>query len=196
MKKSMLAVAVLALCAVSTARAQGFGILGGVAFGSVPTSSGVLPGNMGTLSANNGFAVGVAAETGGFLGFGINGLYAQRGFTSSNAGFSQKFNYIDVPVYLKISIVNPAITPFAFVGPQASFELKCDAGGGGQDCPSGRPKVTYAGVIGAGLKFGMLAGISVQGRYVYGLTDLNLTTVGNANSYQTRSFMLLAGIGF
>lgn len=193
MKKSLIAAAFLALCAVSAARAQGLGVIGGLSYGSVPNNNGAYPG---TLSEHNGFAVGLGAETGGVLGFGINGLYAQRGFTSTVAGGSRQLSYIDVPVYFKISIKNPVIVPFAFVGPQASFELNCDAGGGGTSCPSGRPKTTYAGVIGAGVKLPMLAGISVQGRYVYGLTDLNLTTVGNANSYQTRSFMLLAGIGF
>ena len=80
--------------------------------------------------------------------------------------------------------------PFAFAGPQASFELGCEGG----DCPSGRAKVTYAGVIGAGVKLGSM--FSVQGRYVYGLTNLNYGTVNNTNNYQARSFMLLAGIGF
>ena len=39
-------------------------------------------------------------------------------------------------------------------------------------------------------------GLSVEGRYVYGLTDLNLNTVSTSESYQTRSFLLLAGISF
>jgi hypothetical protein len=99
-----------------------------------------------------------------------------------------------VPIYLKVALPNPMITPFAFVGPQGSFEMKCDGGGG--SCPSGHPKTTFSGVIGAGLKFGVLGGLSVQGRYVYGLTNLNLSTVSNAGNYQPRSFMILAGIGF
>ena len=192
MKRSLLVVAFASLCSIPVAAgAQGFGVIGGLTYGSVPNNNGVLPG---TLKANNGFAIGLAAETGGVIGFGINGLYAQRGFTSSTSGYSQKLSYIDVPVYLRLAIPNPAVTPFAFVGPQGSFEMNCDGGGGA--CPSGRPKTTFAGVIGAGLRFGVLGGLSLQGRYVYGLTNLNYGTVSNSSNYQARSFMLLAGIGF
>jgi hypothetical protein len=187
MKRSLIVIAFASLCSLpAAANAQSFGILGGLSWGNVPPS-GVSPGE---LKANSGFAVGLVAESGGVVGFGINGLYAQRGFTSSLTGSSSKLNYIDVPVYLRLSIPNDMITPFAFVGPQASFELGCEGG----NCPSGRPKVTYAGVIGAGVKFGHI--VSVQGRYVYGLTNLNYGTVSNTNNYQPRSFMLLAGVGF
>jgi hypothetical protein len=187
MKRSLIVIAFASLCSLpAAANAQGFGILGGLSWGNVPPN-GVSPGE---LKANSGFAVGLAAESGGVVGFGINGLYAQRGFTSSLTGSSSKLNYVDVPVYLRLSIPNDMITPFAFVGPQASFELGCEGG----NCPSGRPKVTYAGVIGAGVKLGHI--VSVQGRYVYGLTNLNYGTVSNTNNYQPRSFMLLAGVGF
>lgn len=190
MKRSTLVIAVAALCSLPVvASAQGLGLIGGLSWGSTPDQNGALPG---TLKANSGFAVGLALESGGVLGFGVNALYSQRGFTSTAVGSSEKLSYIDVPLYLKFSIPNPVITPFAFAGPQASFELNCDGG----YCPSGRPKQTYAGVIGAGVKLGMLGGLSVQGRYAYGITDLNSGTVLNSSSYKARSFMLLAGIGF
>ena len=134
------------------------------------------------------FAAGLGLWTGGSLGFGVEGLYAQRGITA------RKLDYIDVPGYVRLEITNPAISPFAYAGPQASFELKCDADAG--TCPSGRPKTTYAGVIGAGLRFGSSRGFSIEGRYIYGLTDLKLNTVTTSDSYKTRSFLLLAGIGF
>ena len=95
-------------------------------------------------------------------------------------------------MYLKLSIPNPVVVPFGFAGPQGSFELNCDGG----NCPSGRAKATFAGVIGAGVKLAMLGNVSVQGRYVYGLTNLNYGTVTNSSNYQARSFMLLVGIGF
>jgi hypothetical protein len=192
MKRSFLVIAFASLYSIpALAGAQGLGVIGGLTYGSVPNTN---TSGVGTVKANNGFAIGLAAETGGVIGFGINGLYAQRGFTSSISGLSQKLSYIDVPVYLKLAIPNPSVTPFAFVGPQGSFELNCDGGGGA--CPSGRAKLTYAGVVGAGLKFGVLGGLSLQGRYVYSLTNLNYGTVSNTNNYQARSFMLLAGIGF
>ena len=134
-------------------------------------------------------------STGGLFGVGVEGLYAQRGFTSSVSGFSQQLSYIDVPVYFKVTIpTGTAVSPYALVGPEVNFEMNCDAGGG--SCPSGRDKVTYAGVIGAGVKFGVWTGVAVEGRYAYGLQDLNYSTVSNSSNYRPRSFMLLARVGF
>jgi opacity protein-like surface antigen len=194
MKGSFLAIAVLSLFVAPTmARAQagGFGIKGGLSYGNV-SNNGALPG---TISQRSGFAIGVGANTGGVVGFGIEGLYAQRGFTSSTANASRKLDYIDVPLYVRVSFSTPIISPFAYAGPQGSYELNCGTDSG--NCTdSGRPKVTYAGIIGAGLRFAPLGGLSVEGRYVYGLTDLKWGTVSTTNSYQSRSFMLLLGIGF
>ncbi len=175
----------------SIAGAQGFGIKGGYSYGSVPNNGGVFPG---TLSAHSGIAIGVGVATSGVIGFGVEALYAQRGFTSSVLGASRKLSYIDVPAYLRVALPNETVTPFGYVGPQLSFELNCDSGNGA--CPSGRDKLSYAGIIGAGLKFSMLMNASIEGRYVYGLNDLNMGTVTTRANYQTRSFMLLAGIGF
>jgi hypothetical protein len=192
MKRSFIAMTFAALCALPVAaNAQGLGIIGGWAYGSVPNANSSGPG---TYTANSGFAIGVGAETGGVVGLGINALYAQRGFTSSVSGYGEKLDYIDVPLYLRVAIPNPAVVPFAFAGPQLSFELNCDDGSG--SCPSGNAKTTYAGVAGVGVKFPMLAGFSVQGRYIYGLQDLNYGTVSNQSNYRQRSFMLLLGIGF
>ena len=86
------------------------------------------------------------------------------------------------------------IEPFAYAGPQVSLELRCDSDGG--SCPSGREKVSYAGAIGGGLRLPKLGGLSVEGRYVYGLSDLKLGTIADDESYKTRSFMILFGFGF
>lgn len=185
---SLLAFAALCI-APAIAHAQ-LVIKAGLSYGNV-SNSGVLPGDVGQRS---GFAVGVGATTGGVVGFGIEALYAQRGVTSSVAGDSRHLDYIDVPLYLRLAVPAP-ISPFAYAGPQASYELKC--GADSSNCPdSGRPKITYAGVIGGGVKFAALHGMSVEARYIYGLTDLKLDTVSSSDSYQTRSFLLLAGIGF
>jgi hypothetical protein len=191
MKKRLLAVALLAVCAASPARAQ-FGLLGGWGYGAVPGTNAT---GAGAYTANDGFTLGVSLESGGVFGLGINGLYSQRGFSNTSAGFGQKLSYIDVPGYVKLQIVNPVFVPFAFAGPQVSFELNCDAGGG-TACPSGRDKTTVDAVAGVGVKFPMLANLSVQGRYIYALKDLNYGTVNNQSNYRQRSFALLLGIGF
>ena len=178
------------LAAQSPAGGGGFGIRGGLSYGNV-SNNGVLPGD---ARQRTGFALGAGFLTAEPLGIGIEALYVQRGVTSSTVGDSRTLDYIDVPAYLRLGIPTSALTPYAFAGPQASFELKC--GANGTNCPSGRPKTTYAGVIGAGLRFGGPGGISVEGRYIYCLTDLKLSTVTTSSSYKTRSFMLLMGLGF
>ena len=167
----------------------GIGIKGGWSYGDV-SNSGVFPGG---AKSRSGVAIGLAMLSGGPLGFGIEALYAQRGIIGTS-GNSRELDYIDVPVYVRVGMTAPEIQPFAYLGPQVSLELKCGSDGG--SCPSGRDKWSYAGVIGAGLRFQRVAGLSVEARYVYGLSDLKLGTVTDSENYQTRSFMLLLGIGF
>ena len=129
------------------------------------------------------------ANTHSLLGFGIEGLYAQRGVASSSTPDSRKLDYIDVPAYLRVNLPTPGLSPYAYAGPQVSFELHCS-----DSCPSGRPKTTTAAVIGAGVRLGAQSAFSLEGRYLYGLSDLKLNTVTSSQSYKTRSFLILAGI--
>jgi len=171
----------------ATGGAQGLAIKAGASFSNV-SNSGVLPGN---AKQRTGYAVGLGLESSGELGWGLEGLYAQRGVTSSTPGDSRELNYIDVPLYLRLTLPVPGLRPFAYAGPQLSFEQKCTNGAG--TCPdSGRAKTTDAAVIGAGGHFG---GLALEGRYIYGLTDLKLSTVKSSSSYQSRSLLLLVGIG-
>lgn len=194
MKRTFAVIAALGLAsAPRLAHAQGgFGIKGGFSYGNV-SNSGVLPG---ALQHRSGFAAGIGLASTGLLGFGVEGLYAQRGVTSSTSGDSWRLDYVDVPVYVRAAIPTPGIAPFAYAGPQVSFEVRCNAGGSAT-CPSnGRPKTTYAGVIGAGVRLGAQSGFTVEGRYIYGLNDLKLSTVTSSQSYKTRSFLILAGLSF
>lgn len=154
----------------------------------------MLPGN---LDGRTGFALGLSlGSTGGLLGFGFEGLYAQRGVTSSNMpDSSRKLDYVDVPVYLRAMIPTPGVAPYAYAGPQVSFELRCRAGSSA--CPdTDRRKTTYAAVIGGGIRLGLQSAFTIEGRYIYGLTDLKLSTVTSSASYKTRSFLILGGISF
>jgi hypothetical protein len=194
MKRTVAVITVLGLMlAPRVADAQGsFGIKGGFSYGNV-SNSGVLPG---ALQHRSGFAAGIGLASSGLLGLGVEGLYAQRGVTSNTNGDSWKLDYVDVPVYVRAAIPAPGIAPFAYAGPQVSFEVHCSAGGSAT-CPgNGRPKTTYAGVIGAGVRLGAQSGFTVEGRYIYGLNDLKLSTVTSSQSYKTRSFLILAGLAF
>jgi hypothetical protein len=126
---------------------------------------------------------------------GAEALYAQRGIIGSDDADSRRLDYIDVPVYLRVAIPDLAVRPFIYAGPQFSFELRCRAGG--VACAdTGRPTTSYAAALGAGVRFGQREGVTVEARYLYGLSDLELGTVTDENSYRTRAFLIMAGIGF
>ena len=185
----------LVLAAPSALLAQGeAGLKGGVSFGNI-SNKGLLPGN---LSDRTGFAGGIYAQYHvGLLGVGLDALYAQRGASSdsSSATAQTRLDYVDFPLYLKVFVPAPLLQPFVYAGPQASFEIRCRTAGNGV-CPaaatSGRKRTDYAGVIGAGLRFG---GLGIEARYVYGLRDLRLNTATDPNSYKTRSFLILVNLG-
>jgi hypothetical protein len=181
---------------LSLAAQAELGIKGGASFGGV-SNKGLLPGNLDNRTGfAGGVAVGVRARV---IGFGVEGLWAQRGLkTSTTTTSERKLDYIDIPAYLKVQLPTPGISPFAYAGPQVAFEIRCRDHG--VDCPDastdGRKTTDYAGIIGGGIKIGneKQFGFSLEGRYIYGLRDLKLSTVTSGSSFKTRSFMILAGI--
>lgn len=177
--------------------AQAIGIKAGLSFGNI-SNKGVLPDN---LKTRTGLAGGLYVGSGGLIGFGLEGLYAQRGLAENQGSSSQqvRLDYVDVPVYLKVMLPTPGIQPFAYAGPQVSYEVRCRTASGA-NCATGgtteRKKWDYAGIIGGGVRFGgSSVGFGIEGRYVYGVADLKLSTVTSSESYQTRSFLILASIG-
>ncbi len=184
-----------ALGVTTVAPAQGGGgvaLKGGFSYGNV-SNRGVLPGN---LRERTGFALGLSFGTGrNMLGFGVEALYAQRGVTNSGTTDERRLDYVDVPVFLRALFPTPGVAPYAYAGPQVSFELRCRAGGSA--CPNtDRPSTSYAAVIGGGARLGATSAITLEGRYIYGLSDLKLSTVTSSESYKTRSFLILAGWAF
>ena len=186
-RSTLIAIALLTAPAVASAQV---GIKGGVSFGNV-SNSGVLPGDVGSRT---GFTIGISAFSPGPLALGLEALYSQRGVTGAESTASRELEYIDVPLLLRASLPAP-VSPYVYLGPQISYELNCDAGD--DSCPgSDRPQWPTAGVIGAGVAFGEEARFSVEGRYIYGLSDLNFETVTDDDSYEERSFMVLGAITF
>ena len=193
MTRTLACLLATALGVTTVAPAQGsVALKGGFSYGNV-SNRGVLPGN---LQERTGFAVGLSFGTGrNMLGFGVEALYAQRGVTNSGTTDERRLDYVDVPVFLRALFPTPGIAPYAYAGPQVSFELRCRAGGSA--CPNtDRPSTSYAGVIGGGVRLGAARAFTLEGRYIYGLTDLKLSTVTSSESYKTRSFLILAGWAF
>jgi hypothetical protein len=183
----------LAAAAGPVAAQVEFGVKGGASFGNV-SNKGLLPGN---LKTRTGWAAGVSL---GFrarvIGIGAEALYARRGLKSDGTG-DLKLDYVDFPVYAKFQVPTPGVSPFGYLGPQVSFEVTCKVDD--VSCTGGdRSKTDYAGVVGAGVKFGneSKVGFTVEARYIYGLKDLKLNTVSSSDSYKTRSFLILGGIIF
>jgi hypothetical protein len=184
----------LTLAAAVPASAQvEFGLKGGASFGNI-SNKGLLPGN---LKTRTGWAAGASlGYRAGLIGIGGEALFAKRGLKSDGTG-DLKLDYVDIPVYLKIQAPTPGISPFGYLGPQVSFEVTCKVDN--VDCANGdRSKTDYAGVIGAGVKFGNESGVgfTAEARYIYGLKDLKLGTVTSSESFKTRSFLILGGIVF
>ncbi|MDX2058332.1 MAG: porin family protein [Gemmatimonadales bacterium] len=186
-----------ALPAAPLAAQAELGVKVGMTFGNI-SNKGVLPGD---LETRNGVAGGLAlAARGGVVGVGIEALYAQRGLRSdqSLATARARLDYIDIPAYLRVSLPTPGVRPFVYAGPQVSFEVKCRRANGADCQPeiSGeRDKTTYAGVIGAGVRLGGRTGLTVEGRYLYGLSDLKMETITSSDSFRHRTLLILIGVG-
>jgi hypothetical protein len=187
--------AALALHGSLAAQAE-YGVKVGASFGNI-SNKGLLPGNLKTRTgAAGGLFLGYRASA---IGFGIEALYAQRGARSDQSIADQPthLDYVDIPAYLKVAIPTPGIRPFVYAGPQISFEAKCRTANNAAPCSdAGRKKTDYAGIIGGGVRLGGKAtGLSLEARYVYGLSNLKLSTVTSSESYKNRTFMLLVGLG-
>ena len=196
MSKSLVVLSTLALTLAAAAPASAqveFGLKGGASFGNI-SNKGLLPGN---LKTRTGWAAGASlGYRAGLVGIGGEALFAKRGLKSDGTG-DLKLDYVDIPVYLKIQAPTPGISPFGYIGPQVSFEVTCKVDN--VDCADGdRSKTDYAGVVGAGVKFGKEGGVgfTAEARYIYGLKDLKLGTVTSSESFKTRSFLILGGVVF
>lgn len=190
MRYSLALAAAFVLAATPAASQAQVGAKSGLSFGNV-SNSGLLPGDVGVRT---GFTIGVSAFTPGPLGLGLEGLYSQRGVSSRAGARSRELEYLDLPLLVRVKIPAP-VAPFAYAGPQLSYELACNSGSG--DCPRGdRPKSPTAAIIGGGVAFGGSTAVSVEARYVYGLENLEFETITDEESFRERSFMLLAGISF
>lgn len=175
----------------TTNRGWGLGVKGGVSWNNI-SNTGVFPGE---LSRNTGWTVGLAfGTTGQPVSIGIEALWARRGITSTNAPDESHSDYIDVPAFIRLAVPAAAVAPYVFAGPQVSWEVTCATTQG--DCTGDRATMSYAAIVGAGLRLGEAARFSVEGRYMYGLTDFSPSTVTSSESYRQRSFMILGGIGF
>lgn len=193
MKQTIAFLAALALAPAAAHAQGGVGIKAGLSFGNV-NSSGVTPGN---LEGRSGFTVGLSLGTASDsapFGVRLEGFYSRRGINAANDPDSRRIDFADVPLMLEARLPIPGLSPYLYGGPQVSYQLRCATDAG--DCPESNDDLSYAAVVGAGLRLGGSSAITIEGRYMYGLTDFTWNTVSSSESYRTRQFLILAGIGF
>ena len=120
-----------------------------------------------------GFCAGIFLELnlGRVLTIQPEVLYTVKG---ADAGTGKlKFDYIEVPVLLKVRIPISTIHPFIFAGPAFGFNLKAVLDGIKID---DMPAADYGAVLGGGLQLGRSIHIDV--RYTMGLQKLAIPDLG------------------
>lgn len=153
---------------------------------------------------------------GGFIRFGFAGLALQAELLALTKGASTdigdgttevdgelKFNYVEIPVTAMFSLGSG---PYLFAGPAVAFETGCeisvesDEGSFETDCDAGeeefpRKKTEFSLHGGAGFQFPVGPGsVLLEGRYIYGLTNLNDSDVaGDDSETKHRTWTVMAG---
>lgn len=143
------------------------------------------------FESRTGFAAGIGLDMGfGMFRLAPELLYVQKGVNGDGSPSSTavKLDYAEIPILLKVSLPIPGVQPFVYAGPSIALRLSCKTDD--VDCPSDTIKNRdYGAVLGAGIKLG--GKLSVEGRYIWGLSDVNTLTSGVDS--KTRTFLVLVG---
>ncbi len=171
MKKS-LAILVIGLFALLMALPQTsaagikFGLKGGANIANV---NGNWDEALGDWKSTVGFCGGIFLELnfGKVLTIQPEVLYTMKGADTGDGKL--KFDYLEIPVLLKVRIPTGSIHPFIFAGPAFGFALKAAIDEYQLD---GMPTSDYSAVLGGGLQLGR--SIHVDVRYTMGLQKLEI----------------------
>lgn len=144
-----------------------FGIKGGA---NVANVNGDFADALGDWKSTVGFCGGIFLELnfGRVLTIQPEILYTMKGADTADGG-KLKFDYIEIPVLLKLRIPTGSVHPFVFAGPAFGFTLKSALEGIELE---DFPKTDYSAVLGAGLQLGYSIHIDV--RYTVGLQKLEI----------------------
>jgi hypothetical protein len=146
------------------------------------------------------FAGGLSFESGfGYLFFESDLLYVRMGGRYEPAELEYRFDYIQVPILVKLKIV-PAgpVRPFLCGGGYGAYLIKATGIMGTEeaDLTEDHERFDFGVVGGAGLSI-RLPGVtlSVEGRYNLGLMNL-IKGAAPGDSMKNTCWMALAGVGF
>ncbi|MEZ4414642.1 MAG: porin family protein [Gemmatimonadota bacterium] len=185
------------------------GVTGGFSFADVKTDDPEL----GDTFRRNAVAGGV------FMSFRANDrivvvpnlLYQQQGFRVDNADADATFkvDYVTLPLLLQVDLTQAnRLRPRIFAGPSIGFQALCGVSGivdgvdDDYDCDDPEIDVNtattvYALVVGAGVDWQVGRWIlGVEGRYDYGLTDLDVDPQAPMQKLRTYSILGRISLGF
>jgi len=160
------AFAVLLALPQTSAAGIKFGLKGGANIANV---NGNWNDALGDWKSTVGFCGGIFLELnfGRVLTIQPEVLYTMKGADTGDGKL--KFDYIEIPVLLKVRIPTGTIHPFIFAGPAFGFNLKALIEGYEI---SDMPPADYSAVLGGGLQLGRSVHIDV--RYTMGLQKLDI----------------------
>jgi hypothetical protein len=141
-----------------------FGIKGGANIANV---NGDFADSLSDWKSTVGFCGGIFLELnfGRVLTIQPEVLYTMKGADTGTGKL--KFDYIEIPVLLKIRIPTGSVHPFVFAGPAFGWNLKAAIEGYKID---DMPTADYSAVLGGGLQLG--SAIHIDVRYTMGLQKL------------------------
>ena len=163
------AFAVLLALPQSSAAGIKFGLKGGANIANV---NGNWNDALGDWKSTVGFCGGIFLELnfGRILTIQPEVLYTMKGADTGEGKL--KFDYLEIPVLLKLRIPTGSIHPFVFAGPAFGFNLKALINGVEI---SEMPPAEYGAVIGGGLQLGRSIHLDV--RYTMGLAKLEIPDI-------------------
>jgi len=196
--RSLLVLAILCIPTAAAAQEVGYGVKGGL--------------NLATLSfdpdpgADFGIRPGVVL--GGFVSIPMGprltiqpeGLFSQKGANASEEGADAwiRLDYLEVPVLVQYAVTSSSTNTFnVFAGPSLAFKLKARSGAEfgedsfEEDISEGTESFDFGVVFGAGVNVGRF---SVDGRYTFGLSNINTDT--EEGKIKNRTLAFLAGYRF
>lgn len=171
-----------------------FGPQGGLVFSDYSVDNAPFGRN---YDSDNGFIAGL------FLEFGVWTVtlrpevnYVEKKFTVANTA-EVTSKYVEIPVLLKVNpFADFVVSPFIVIGPSWSNHLESDVKllGATATYNDTADDWDLAGVGGVGVEFNVAENVnlSVQGRYNFGLRDIDKSST----EVKSRGIYALGGLGF
>jgi len=172
---------------------SGFGIHGGLNFNDFDVTS-----NTVTNAKNNttGWLAGIHFEGEGPLTLRLEVNYSVRGYEYANL-VNVKYNYLEIPLLVKFSPIPGPIKVFVEGGGSASLKLSTTVDTLGSSVTYDTNSSTWDFGLLAGAGLGVMVGpntlLSVEGRYLYGLTNVSDDATVTIH---TRGIQALASLTF